>query len=161
MESLVLEPPYQQQATPTRRRSERLANKTEAEVSGVLQLNPANDPGTTSAEASHWYPFSSPNGASGSEMANTPRRRRPRVSYSTLTEDERYQRIRDLNNEASRQYRGRMRDHVTSLQEREGKEKERNRVLNIKVAGLEKLRDEIKKYTNDFIRNNMGNIQTQ
>lgn len=134
MQSLVLEQPGQQlkAAAPPRRRSERLSSKTinmptysEPYVPEGLHPYPAHDLGTT-VEENPWSPLSTADGADSSETASTQRRRRPRVSYSTLTEEERYQRIRDLNNEASRQYRGRIRGQLTNLQQTENREVQRN-----------------------------------
>lgn len=167
MENLELEPSGQQvEAAPLRRRSQRLSNRTlnmstysEAHVSGVLYPSPGHDLGSSLEEIS-WSPVSNTDGADGTE-ASTRRRRRPRVSYSSLTEDEKYQRIRDLNNEASRHYRGRIREHLTSLQEKEVRESERNRVLQTKAEGLERLRDEIKEYTYNFFREHVGHHGAQ
>ena len=96
-----------------------------------------------------------------SEGVRVQRKRRPKVSYSTLTEDQKYQRIRDLNNEASRLYRERMREQMMSSQEKETKEIERNRMLRTKAEGLEKLRDEIKVFTYDFFREHVNNSGAQ
>lgn len=145
-----------------RRRSARLSSRamsmptsTEEHDLGSLHPYPSHDLGAT-AEENPWSPVSNADGAEGSQGAHTPRRRRPRVSYSTLTEEERYQRIRDLNNEASRHYRGRIREQLTSLQQREASERQRNTVLKAKVAGLERLRKEIEEYTHNILREHMG-----
>lgn len=165
MENLVLEPQNQVEVGP-RRRSARLSSRamrtptsTEAHalVQGLVGLHPypSHDLGAT-VEENPWSPVSNVDGAEDSGGAHTSRRRRPRVSYSTLTEEERYQRIRDLNNEASRHYRGRIREQLTSLQQREASERQRNTVLKAKVAGLERLRKEIEEYTHNILREHMG-----
>lgn len=84
-----------------------------------------------------------------------PRQRRPRVSYSTLTEEEKYKRIRDLNNEASRNYRQRQRSTYSELEGQMPHLLEENKRLKEKAAGLEKLRDELKHFTNGYLTQHM------
>lgn len=160
MENLVLEP--QNQVLEPRRRSTRLSSRavkmptsTESHDLGGLHPSPSHDL-SDAVEENRWSPVSNVDGAEASGVAHTPRRRRPRVSYSTLTEEERYQRIRDLNNEASRHYRGRIREQLMTLQQRETSERQRNTVLKAKVAGLERLRKEIEEYTHNILREHMG-----
>nr|XP_045620978.1 uncharacterized protein LOC123772089 [Procambarus clarkii] len=95
-------------------------------------------------------------GSSSSEAGPRHRQRRPRVAYSTLTEEEKYKRIRDQNNVSSRLYRERHRHQLTNLQQDEQKLKERNQKLRAKVAGLEQLRDQMKEYTHTFLQQHMG-----
>ncbi|XP_071551415.1 uncharacterized protein [Panulirus ornatus] len=85
-----------------------------------------------------------------------PRRRRPRVSYSTLTEEERYQRIRDLNNEASKLYRERHRNHLSQMEEEEQVLHKRNTALRAKVANLQQLRDNMMQFSQNFLRQHLG-----
>ncbi|KAK4313873.1 hypothetical protein Pmani_014807 [Petrolisthes manimaculis] len=87
---------------------------------------------------------------------DAPRKRQARVSYSTLTEDERYQRIRELNNVASRHYREKKVKHVGQQQQQEVQESLRNKKLQKKVEGLQRLRDEMERYTQNFMRQHMG-----
>lgn len=170
LECLVLEPEnqYCQVATP-RRRSKRLSSRDtykasylEPHTSAGLHPYPAQDFSTPVDQSSAWSPVGNADGDHESrEGTRVQRKRRPRVSYSTLTEEQKYQRIRDLNNEASRLYRERTREQLTGLQERESKETERNRVLRTKAEGLEKLRDEIKAFTYNFFREHVGNSGAQ
>ncbi|KAK3881121.1 hypothetical protein Pcinc_014410 [Petrolisthes cinctipes] len=90
------------------------------------------------------------------EEEDAPRKRQPRVSYSTLTEEERYQRIRELNNVASRHYREKKVKHVSQLQQEEVQEGLRNKKLQKKMEGLQRLRDKMELYTQNFMRQHMG-----
>ncbi|XP_071551411.1 uncharacterized protein [Panulirus ornatus] len=94
--------------------------------------------------------------STSSDTATRPRRRRPRVSYRTLTEEEKYQRIRDLNNEASRHYRERHRNQLSQMEEEERVLRERNAELQARVANLEQLRDKMKQFSHNFLRQHMG-----
>nr|XP_053631827.1 uncharacterized protein LOC128688144 [Cherax quadricarinatus] len=102
--------------------------------------------------------YSQSDSASGDE-GSKPRQRRARVQYNTLTEEEKYQRIRDLNNEASRQYRIRNRQQLSKLQQQLEKLQERNQVLQHKHTGLEQLRNQIRDYTNGILRKHMSSTQ--
>lgn len=172
--SLALEPqnPHPQGAKP-RRRSKRLSSRSthgmssypEPHTPAGLHPYPAQpDFSTPVDQSSAWSPASTTDGdydSSEGATARVQRKRRPRVSYSTLTEDEKYQRIRDLNNEASRLYRERTKGHFMNLQEKEKKELERNRTLRAKADGLERLRDQIKAYTYSFFSEHVGNTGAQ
>lgn len=94
---------------------------------------------------------------SSTDEGSRPRQRRPRVSYDTLTEEQKYQRIRELNNEASRLYRQRHRQSLSKLEKDQHVQEERNRALRAKVEGLEKLRDEIQTYVNNVFRQRFSN----
>lgn len=94
---------------------------------------------------------------SSTDEGSRPRQRRPRVSYDTLTEEQKYQRIRELNNEASRLYRQRHRQSLSKLEKDQHVQEERNRALRAKVEGLEKLRDEIQTYFNNVFRQRFSN----
>lgn len=164
MDNLVLDSPPQ---VPSRRRSARLSSRTmgrptssEAHLTDGLNQYPSHDSGTR-VEEDPWSPVNNADCAIGSEGINTQRKRRPRISYSNLTEKEKYQRIRDLNNEASRHYRERTREQLMTLQQREVMERQRNTVLKAKVAGLERLRKEIEDYTHTFFREHIGNQGVQ
>ncbi|XP_047478731.1 uncharacterized protein LOC125031817 [Penaeus chinensis] len=73
-------------------------------------------------------------------QAVKPRRRRPRIPYESLTEDEKYVHIRDINNEASRTYRRKHRQSVTNLQAEEKVLLETNRALRVKEKALRDLK---------------------
>ncbi|XP_042867369.1 uncharacterized protein LOC122250110 [Penaeus japonicus] len=106
---------------------------------GVQSYSPLSDAGSSTDEGSR------------------PRQRRPRVSYDTLTEEQKYQRIRELNNEASRLYRQRHRHSLSKLESEQRVQEERNRVLRAKMEGLEKLRDEVQTYVNNVFRQRFSN----
>ncbi|XP_037798570.1 cyclic AMP-dependent transcription factor ATF-5-like [Penaeus monodon] len=94
---------------------------------------------------------------SSTDEGSRPRQRRPRVSYDTLTEEQKYQRIRELNNEASRLYRQRHRQSLSKLEKEQQAQEERNRVLRAKMEGLEKLRDEVQTYVNNVFKQRFSN----
>lgn len=73
-------------------------------------------------------------------QAVRPRKRRPRISYESLTVDEKYVHIRDINNEASRTYRRKYRQTVTKLQAEEKDLLEKNRALRVKEKALQDLK---------------------
>lgn len=85
-----------------------------------------------------------------------PRKRQPRVSYSTLTEEERYHRIRELNNVASRVYREKKGKLLGQLQQQEAQESLKNKKLRKKAEALQILRNEMERYTQNFMRQHMG-----
>ncbi|XP_064084742.1 uncharacterized protein LOC135200232 [Macrobrachium nipponense] len=85
------------------------------------------------------------------------RQRRPRISYNTLTEEEKYKRIRDLNNEASRHYRERQRSLLTNLDKQLPGLIEKNQKLKEKAVALEALRDQLKHFSHQFLREHMHN----
>lgn len=85
------------------------------------------------------------------------RQRRPRVSYNTLTEEEKYKRIRDLNNEASRHYRERQRSMLTNLESQLPGLIEKNQKLKDKAVALEALRDQLKHFSHQFLQEHMHN----
>ncbi|KAG0712002.1 hypothetical protein GWK47_019387 [Chionoecetes opilio] len=174
--SLALETPNQHQhhqqhpaEATSRRRSKRLSSKATC----MASYDEPAEPHTFAGQGLPPYPgqdFSLPvdqcpvydaSGDVSDEGARVRRKRRPRVSYSTLTEDQKYHRIRDLNNEASRLYRERTRGQLTGLQGQESIEVERNRVLRAKEEGLERLRDEIKAFTFNFFREHVGSNGVQ
>lgn len=165
MESLELEPsnPHPQ-VTTQRRRSKRLASKSvcansyqEPHASAVPYPNPEQDFSTVLDQSSAWSPASDADADDSNDSSRVQRKRRPKVSYSTMTEEQKYNHIRSLNNEASRLYRERIRGQLMTLQEKEAEEMKRNRLLRTKEEGLEKLRDEIKTFTYNFFREHMGN----
>ncbi|XP_047478512.1 uncharacterized protein LOC125031670 [Penaeus chinensis] len=94
---------------------------------------------------------------SSTDEGSRPRQRRPRVSYDTLTEEQKYQRIRELNNEASRLYRQRHRQSLGKLEKEERAQEERNRVLRAKMEGLEKLKDAVQLYVNNVFKERFSN----
>ncbi|MPC30094.1 hypothetical protein E2C01_023349 [Portunus trituberculatus] len=165
MESLELEPSNQyQQVTTQRRRSKRLASKSacptsysEPYASAVPYSYPEQDFSPVLDQGSAWSPASDVDADDSSDGSRVQRKRRPKVSYSTLTEEQKYNHIRSLNNEASRQYRERIRGQLMILQEKEAEEMKKNKLLRTKAEGLEKLRDEIKMFTYSFFREHMGN----
>ncbi|XP_068226016.1 uncharacterized protein [Palaemon carinicauda] len=69
----------------------------------------------------------------GEETQKKGRQRRPRVSYSTLTEEEKYQRIRDLNNEASKHYCKRQKNLLTTWEQQLPGLMEENKKLKKKL----------------------------
>lgn len=81
-----------------------------------------------------------PSSERGAEAVR-PRKRRPRISYDTMTEDEKYVHIRDINNVASRTYRHRHRQTVTKLQSEEKALLEKNRALRAKEKALQELKN--------------------
>ncbi|KAK8377562.1 hypothetical protein O3P69_013896 [Scylla paramamosain] len=164
LESMQLESSNQYpQVTTQRRRSKRLASKSvcatsypEPHASAVPHPYPEQDFSTVLDQSSAWSPASDAD-ANDSDGSRVQRKRRPKVSYNTMTEEQKYNHIRSLNNEASRQYRERIRGQLTVLQEKEVEEMKKNRLLRTKAEGLEKLRDEIKTFTYCFFREHMGN----
>lgn len=101
------------------------------------------------------YPALSDLGVTDNEDT-APRKRQPRVSYSTLTEEERYHRIRELNNVASRVYREKKVKQLGHLQKQEAQETVKNKKLQKKAEALQRLRDEMERYTQNFMRQHMG-----
>ncbi|XP_063606897.1 uncharacterized protein LOC134781618 [Penaeus indicus] len=94
---------------------------------------------------------------SSTDEGSRPRQRRARVSYDTLTEEQKYQRIRELNNEASRLYRQRHRQSLGKLEKQQQTEEERNHVLRAKMESLEKLRDTMQSYVNNIFQKQFSN----
>lgn len=165
MENLELEPSNEYpQVTTHRRRSKRLASKSACPTSypephATAAPYPYSEQDFSSVldQRSEWSPASDADADDSSDGSRVLRKRRPKVSYSTMTEEQKYNHIRSLNNEASRQYRERIRGQLMTLQEKEAEEMKRNKLLRTKAEGLEKLRDEIKMFTYSFFREHMGN----
>lgn len=92
----------------------------------------------------------------GVTSEDAPRKRQPRVSYNTLTEEERYHRIRELNNVASRVYREKKVKQLGNLQQQEAQEILKNKKLKKKAEALQVLRDQMERYTQNFMRQHMN-----
>ncbi|KAG7177040.1 probable serine/threonine-protein kinase samkC [Homarus americanus] len=161
--------PTQQQQLPTQQQTRRRRKPTRKNSFQTLIPDPQPFPSSPGQSAPLYPPIEdlgvtspaysltdSDPGSSGETNGSRPRQRRPRVSYSTLTEEEKYHRIRDLNNEASRHYRKRHQEQVSSMKEQEAQQLEKNKVLQMKAAGLQKLRDQMETYTHSFLRQHMS-----
>ncbi|XP_068226014.1 probable basic-leucine zipper transcription factor Q [Palaemon carinicauda] len=97
----------------------------------------------------------------GEETQKKGRQRRPRVSYSTLTEEEKYKRIRDLNNEASRHYRERQKNLLTTWEQQLPGLTEENEKLKKKYESLKAYRDKIERFTHQLLQEYSLNNATQ
>ncbi|KAK4313879.1 hypothetical protein Pmani_014812 [Petrolisthes manimaculis] len=89
-------------------------------------------------------------------VEGTKRKRHPRVSHATMTDEESRERNRNLNNEASRYYREQRVQRQVTREDVEAELSLKNQKLKGKADGLQQLRDEMKKYTDAFFREHMG-----
>ncbi|KAK3881127.1 hypothetical protein Pcinc_014416 [Petrolisthes cinctipes] len=89
-------------------------------------------------------------------VEGTKRKRHPRVSHATMTDEESRERNRILNNEASRYYREQRVQRQVTQEDVMAELTLKNQKLKGKVDGLQQLRDEMEKYTHAFFREHMG-----
>ncbi|KAK3881124.1 hypothetical protein Pcinc_014413 [Petrolisthes cinctipes] len=97
-----------------------------------------------------------PSSHTANHPAPAPRKRQPKVSHASLTEEQRSQRIKGINRVSAQTYREKEKNELLRLEQREDCLNIQKQKLQRKAEGLQQLRDKMEMFTHTFFTEHMG-----